>query len=92
MWSKVQMESRPSSMPRSTCFSVLIPLLMLMPVSPEIRMVLFIVEACPAGAVTSMFAQIFGGDYQYATGIVVGSTLLSMATMPLVLALALAVL
>lgn len=72
--------------------AVLIPLLMLMPVSPEIRMVLFIVEACPAGAVTSMFAQIFGGDYQYATGIVVGSTLLSMATMPLVLALALAVL
>lgn len=72
--------------------AVLVPVLMLMPASFEVRMVLFIVEACPAGALTSMFAQIFGGDYQYATGVVVGSTLLSMATMPIVLMLALAVL
>lgn len=71
---------------------ILIPLLMLMPVPPEVRIVLLIVEACPAAAYTSMFAQIFGGDYQYGAGIVVISTLASMVTMPLILSLALAVL
>ena len=63
-----------------------------MPVSAEIRMVLLIVEACPCGAVTSMLAQLYGGDFQYGTGLVIVTTLLSMATLPLVLTLALAVL
>ena len=61
-----------------------------MPVSAEIRMVLLIVEACPCGAVTSMLAQLYGGDFQYGTGLVIVTTLLSMATLPLVLTLALA--
>lgn len=67
-------------------------LCMAMPVSAEIRMVLLIVEACPCGAVTSMLAQLYGGDFQYGTGLVIVTTLLSMATMPLVLTLALAIL
>lgn len=72
--------------------AVTILLCMVMPVSAEIRMVLLIVEACPCGAVTSMLAQLYGGDFQYGTGLVIVTTLLSMATMPLVLTLALAIL
>lgn len=63
-----------------------------MPVSFEIRMVLLIVEACPCGAATSMLAQLYGGDYQYGTGLVIVTTLVSMITMPLVLTLALQIL
>lgn len=59
-----------------------------MPASFEIRMVLLIVEACPCGAATSMLAQLFGGDYQYGTGLVIMTTLLSMVSMPVVLSLA----
>ena len=66
--------------------------LLVMPVPFEIRMMLFIVEATPAGAATSMLAQMFGADYQYGTGLVVMSTLLSMVSMPLVLTFALQVL
>jgi len=66
--------------------------LLVMPVPFEIRMVLFIVEATPAGAATSMLAQMFGADYQYGTGLVIVSTLLSMVSMPLVLSFALQVL
>jgi predicted permease len=62
---------------------------MLMPVSYEIRMTLLIVEACPCGAATSMLAQLYGGDYQYGTGLVVVTTLLSMLSMPIVLSVAL---
>jgi len=72
--------------------AVTILLCMVMPVSAEIRMVLLIVEACPCGAVTSMLAQLYGGDFQYGTGLVIVTTLLSMATMPLILTLALAIL
>lgn len=62
--------------------------LLIMPCSYEIKMTLFICEATPCGAATSMLAQIYGGDYQYATGLVIVTTLLSMLTMPLVLTLA----
>ena len=72
--------------------AVTILLCMVMPVSAEIRMVLLIVEACPCSAVTSMLAQLYGGDFQYGTGLVIVTTLLSMATMPLILTLALAIL
>ena len=72
--------------------AVTILLCMVIPVSAEIRMVLLIVEACPCGAVTSMLAQLYGGDFQYGTGLVIVTTLLSMATMPLILTLALAIL
>ena len=63
--------------------------LFLMPCPFEIKMVMLIAEATPCGAATSMLAQMFGGDYQYATGLVIVTTLLSMVTMPLVLTLSL---
>lgn len=71
---------------------VVLATLFLMPVPKEIRMVMLIAEATPCGAVTSMLAQMFGGDYQYGTGLVIMTTLLSMLTMPLVLSLGLQVL
>lgn len=72
--------------------AVVIGTLLLMPCSTEIKMTVLICEATPCGAVTSMLAQLFGGDYQYGTGLVIMTTLLSMITMPLVLTLALQVL
>ncbi|MDO4537392.1 MAG: AEC family transporter [Coriobacteriales bacterium] len=71
---------------------VVLATLFLMPTSFEVRMMLFICEATPAGAATSMLAQMFGADYHYGTGLVIMSTLLSMISMPIVLALALQVL
>ncbi len=64
-------------------------LCLLMPTSSEMRTTLFIIMACPCGAATSMLAQLYGGDYQYGTGLVVMTTLLSMVTMPAVLTAAL---
>ena len=39
-----------------------------------------------------MLAQMFGADYQYGTGLVIMTTLLSMVSMPLVLTFALGIL
>ena len=69
---------------------IVVPLLVLvtlffMPTSFELRMVMLIAAATPSGAATSMLAQLFGADYQYGTGLVIMTTLLSMATMPLIL-------
>ena len=69
-----------------------IALLLFMPAPFEVRMVLMIVAAAPAASATSMLAQKYGADYQYGTGLSIGTTILSMATMPLVLALAMQVL
>ncbi len=66
--------------------------LFLMPCSYEIKMVMLIAEATPCGAATSMLAQMYGADYQYGTGLVIITTLLSMITMPLVLSLAIGIL
>ena len=71
---------------------VCIPLLMFMPAPYEVRMVLMIAAAAPAASATSMLALKYGGDYSYGTGLAVGSTIVSMVTMPLVLALAMQVL
>ena len=76
---------------------VAVPLLVLitlffMPVSFEVKMVMLIAEATPCGAATSMLAQMFGADYQYGTGLVIMTTLISMITMPLLLTLALQIL
>ncbi|MBR3224975.1 MAG: AEC family transporter [Atopobiaceae bacterium] len=76
---------------------VAVPLLVLitlffMPVSFEVKMVMLIAEATPCGAATSMLAQMFGADYQYGTGLVIMTTLVSMITMPLLLTLALQIL
>lgn len=69
-----------------------IPILMFMPVPYEVRMVLMIIAAAPAASATSMLALKYGGDYSYGTGLAIGTTIVSMLTMPLVLALAMAVL
>lgn len=69
-----------------------IPLLMFMPVPFEVRMVLMIVAAAPAASATSMLALKYGADYSYGTGLAIGTTIVSMASMPAVLALAMQVL
>lgn len=71
---------------------VSIPILMFMPVPYEVRMVLMIISAAPAASATSMLALKYGGDYSYGTGLAIGTTIVSMVTMPAVLALAMAVL
>lgn len=65
-----------------------IPILMLMPVPFEVRMVMMIIAAAPAASATSMLALKYGADYSYGTGLAIGTTIVSMLTMPLVLALA----
>ncbi|MBR2683972.1 MAG: AEC family transporter, partial [Atopobiaceae bacterium] len=69
-----------------------IPILMLMPVPFEVRMVMMIIAAAPAASATSMLALKYGADYSYGTGLAIGTTIISMLTMPLVLALAMMVL
>ena len=71
---------------------VCIPILMLMPAPFEVRMVMMIIAAAPAASATSMLALKYGGDYSYGTGLAIGTTIVSMITMPLVLALAMAIL
>mgnify|MGYP002626042401 CR=1 FL=1 len=71
---------------------VCIPILMLMPVEFEVRMVMMIISAAPVASATSMLALKYGGDYAYGTGLAVCSTIASMVTMPIVLALAMQVL
>jgi predicted permease len=71
---------------------VCIPILMLMPAAFEVRMVMMIIAAAPAASATSMLALKYGGDYSYGTGLAIGTTIVSMISMPLVLALAMAIL
>ena len=66
--------------------------LFIMPCPFEIKMVMLIAEATPCGAATSMLAQMFGADYQYGTGLVIMTTIISMITMPLILTFALQIL
>jgi predicted permease len=56
----------------------------------EVRLVVLIAYAAPTGVIVAMFADKFGKDYRFAAGIVSVSTLLSLLTMPPVMALALA--
>lgn len=71
---------------------IFLALLLLAPVPYEIKMVLAIVQATPCAAATSMLAQLFEADYQYGTGLVIMTTMLSMVSLPLVLSLAIAIL
>ena len=71
---------------------VCIPILMFMPVPFEVRMVMMIIAAAPAASATSMLALKYGGDYSYGTGLAIGTTIVSMVTMPVVLALAMKIL
>lgn len=62
------------------------------PISTAVKLVLLITFSTPSGALTAMFAQKFGGDYRYAVGLVALSTVFSLVTMPIMLAVGLAVL
>lgn len=55
--------------------------------SSELKLALFITSACPAGSLGAIFAQQYGKDYEKATGQVCISTVLCMASIPLMAAL-----
>ena len=61
-------------------------LLALLPASlREMKTVLLICAACPVGSNVAVYAQLYDRDYPYAVEAVVLSTLLSLASMPLVI-------
>lgn len=63
-----------------------LPILLLVPLEPAVKVVLLIGFMCPAGTTAATLCQVFGkGDYRYAAGLVAMTTLLSMTTMPLAL-------
>ena len=60
-------------------------LLWLLPESMhEMRTVLLICAACPVGSNVAVYAQLYGKDYPYAVETVVFSTVLSLASIPLI--------
>ena len=60
-------------------------LLWLLPESmQEMRTVLLICAACPVGSNVAVYAQLYGKDYPYAVETVVFSTVLSLASIPLI--------
>ena len=71
---------------------VCVPILLLMPVPFEVRMVMMIIAAAPAASATSMLALKYGADYSYGTGLSIGTTICSMVSMPIILALAMKIL
>ena len=72
---------------------VLVPLMVLvmlkmMPSSlDEIKAVVLIAASTPVATALGMFSQLYGGNYAYGAGVVSLSTILSLITMPLFLAL-----
>ncbi len=51
----------------------------------EMRTALLICAACPVGSNVAVYAQLYGKDYPYAVATVVLSTVLSLATIPLIM-------
>lgn len=73
--------------------AILIALLMLAPLSTTtVKLAVLVTLATPAASTTAMFAEKFGRDYRLGSGIVAMSTLLSLVTMPLCIAVASAIL
>lgn len=70
---------------------LIIAILSLVPAALPVKMAILIGFAAPCGAVSAMFPQLFGGDYRFGSGLVSFSTLLSLVSMPLMLAAALMV-
>ena len=71
--------------------AILILMFAWIPVDRTIRMVIITATAAPVGANAAVYAQLYDADYTYACSIVTQSTLLSIVTLPLILALAEAV-
>lgn len=69
-----------------------IAILFFLPLAQPVKMVVLIGFAAPCGTVSAIFPQMFGGDYRLGAGIVSTSTLLSLVSMPIMLAIGLAVL
>lgn len=72
---------------------LLIPLatllvLVLVPVSTDIRMIVLLGAAAPVGSNVAVYAQLYDNDYPYACQTVALSTVFSILTMPLVMQLA----
>ena len=59
-----------------------------LPVSDEVLMVTLILAACPAASSATMFAEKYDCDAAYVSRLVAVSTILSIATMPLMVMLA----
>ncbi len=83
--------------PRLYCLSgvrlLLVPaitllMLIFIPASPMMKYVILIGAAAPVGANVAVYAQLYDKDYSYACQTVVVSTLLSIATLPVMTALA----
>ena len=55
--------------------------------SEQMKLALFITCACPAGSLGAIFSLKYGGDYEKATGQVCISTVLCLASIPLMAAM-----
>nr|WP_321972372.1 AEC family transporter [Paratractidigestivibacter sp.] len=60
-------------------------LLAVWPMPVPCKAVILIAFAAPCGTLSSMFPQLFGGDYRFGAGLSTVSTILSIVTMPLML-------
>lgn len=58
------------------------------PIDETVKLTILIAASAPAGANTAVYAQIYDGDYTYACKTVTQSTIMSIVTMPVVIALA----
>lgn len=72
---------------------IVIPLISLgvlwaLPIQQDIALALLICASAPVGSNVAVYAQLNGKDYSYASRTVVASTLLSLATLPAITALA----
>lgn len=69
-------------------FVILILFKFLPPYLNDIKKVVLIAMCTPVGLTVPMFSQMYGGDYEYGAKLVGLSTLLSLATIPMILYLA----
>ncbi len=68
-----------------------IVVLAVLPLSVPVKLTVLIANSAPCGTVSAILPQKFGGDYRFGAGLVSSSTLLSLVTLPVVLAVGLAV-
>ncbi len=71
---------------------ILLPIIMmfifkLLPISGNVMLVSFICSVTPVATAVGMLSQLYDGDYRYATGSIIITTVLSAVTMPIILAI-----
>ena len=69
------------------CTLLAFALVFFLPIPKDIAMTFFIVSACPAASVVLNFAEIIGEGQREAANIVLLGTILSVATLPVVMLL-----